>query len=133
MLHKEKNMENYEVVLVSDAQGAVLKATEITLNFQGVINMDTRAKGNMTTVSFTVDGNQESVLRDGTLVSGPLKQMAIRGEELEVLISKMAEGPEKVKSIAKLAIWKTFNTSLQTALTTAMKAQYLLDNPLTQA
>lgn len=127
-------MENYEVALVSDAQGAVLKATEITLNFQNMAMIPSNeVKGNMTSTSFTVDGNQQYALRDGKIVTGPMKQMAIRGLELQVLIDKMDDGPEKVKSLAKLAIWKTFETSLQTALTKAMKAQYLLDNSTTTA
>lgn len=127
-------MENYEVALVSDAQGAVLKATEITLNFQNMAMMpNPEVKGNMTSTSFTVDGNQQYALRDGTIVTGPMKQMAIRGVELQGLIDKMEEGHEKVKAAAKLAIWKTFEGSLQTALTKAMKAQYLLDNPITTA
>lgn len=127
-------MENYEVALVSDAQGALLKATEITLNFQNMAMLPNSViKGNMTSISYTVDGNQQSVLRDGTIVTGPMKQMAIRGLELETLIETMVDGPEKLKAVAKLTIWRTFENSLQIALSKAMKAQYLLDNPVTPA
>lgn len=125
-----KKMENYEVVLLADSQGPVLTAKKITLSFQGGVGIGTSSTGNLVEANLSVTAEQSSVLRGDSIVISTMKQMDIRGAELEKSLLTMADGDDKTYLMQKLAIWKTFNSSLQTALAKAMKAQYVLDNPV---
>lgn len=122
-------MENYEVALLSDSQGVVLKAKKVTLSFQP--GMTDVSAGNLVDVNLSVDAQLESILRDGSVTTGSMTQVSIRGAELEAKLLTMADGEEKTYLTAKLGIWKTFNFSLQAAMSKALKAQRLLDNPAT--
>jgi hypothetical protein len=121
-------MENFQVSLLSDEQGSVLTAKKIRLNFQ-TDAMNTGTGGNLVDVNVTVDAETESILRDGTSITGNLQQVAIRGAEAIELMKTMADGPAKTKLQARLAVWTAFQSAVQVALETALVANYKLENP----
>lgn len=122
-------MTPFEVTLAEAIQDGVsvpaVKAHNLSLVFQNAMQTgESLNEGNV-----TIDGKQTILVANGQSLTTALPSLSVRCSELETVVSKMQEGPEKVKAQAKLDIWKAFIIHVQGGLTTALKAQYDLDNP----
>ena len=122
-------MNKLKINILEDSQGEnatpIIQAHSLIFNTQAThTNGNSLDEGN-----FTINGKRTLKLANNKTEEANFPELSVRLQEMEIVLSGMAEGTEKVKYQAKYDIWKTFWDSFQAALGTALVAQYILDNP----
>lgn len=128
-------MEQFKAVLAEGPQGGetvpVVTAKNITLSFQSTGGAMNTTTNSLSEGNFDINADLEMVLANGQTVSSKMSSITKKLAEMETVISNMkSNDQEKPKWQAEYAIWKTMIESIQTAIGTALKANYELQNPV---
>ncbi|WP_410221942.1 hypothetical protein [Pedobacter sp.] len=120
-------MEPFKAIL-AESQGeetvAVATAENITFNFSMPDAETAISDGN-----FTIGGNLKLKLLNGSTTSATMPTISKRLKDLAVVISNMPAGAEKTKAQAEYDNWSNMMTTIRSAIASALKTNYELNNP----
>ncbi|MFD2163663.1 hypothetical protein ACFSJU_14735 [Paradesertivirga mongoliensis] len=123
-------MNPFQVILAPAAQGseaiAAVLAHGLALSFQGTAMP---GSSSLTDGNISITGKQTINVINGQSITVDLNPINIRLAEREAQLLVAKAGPEKDLAQAEFDIWNTALQGIQSAIATALKADYDLKNP----